>query len=122
VREAAVRFVDGDYANFVACFHESVELYNEPELSDRPIIRSRDQLASWLQNKAPSLKDVSIRLVGVTQDTETGVVTEAIIVGGGEMPEAWRLTLAIRVENERIREVRVFRDRDSALASRALTG
>ena len=117
-----MRFADGDFANFLACFHESAELYNEPELSDRPAVTSRDQLASWLTHKGPELKDVSVRLVGVTEDGDSGVVTEAIIVGGGEIPEAWRLTLAVRIEDERIREVRAFRDRDAAFAFLASMG
>jgi hypothetical protein len=31
------------------------------------------------------------------------------------MPEAWRLTIAARTEDDLIREVRAFRDRDAAL-------
>jgi hypothetical protein len=107
--------MDRDHAQFVACFHEKLAVYNEPELSTRPVIRSRSQLETWLAGKGKRLEHVSVRLVGLTQDCSNAVVTEAIIVGGGEMPEAWRLTIAARTEDDLIREVRAFRDRDAAL-------
>ena len=108
--------MDRDHAQFVACFHEKLAVYNEPELSKRAVIRSRSQLETWLAGKGERLEQVSVRLVGLTQDRANTVVTEAIIVGDGDMHEAWRLTIAARTEDELIREVRAFRDRDAAHA------
>jgi len=107
--------MDRDHAQFVACFHEKLAVYNEPELSMSPVIRSRSQLETWLAGKGKRLENVSVRLVGLTQDGASTVVTEAIIVGDGDMPEAWRLTIAARIEDDLIREVRAFRDRAAAL-------
>jgi hypothetical protein len=107
--------MDRDHAQFVACFHEKLAVYNEPELSTSPVIRSRSQLETWLAARRERLENVSVRLIGLTQDHSTAVVTEAIIVGDGDMPEAWRLTIAARTEDDLIREVRAFRDRGAAL-------
>ena len=107
--------MDRDHARFVACFHEKLAVYNEPELSTSPVISSRSQLETWLAGRGKRLENVSVRLIGVTQDGANAVVSEAIILGDGDMPEAWRLTIAARIEDDLIREVRAFRDRGAAL-------
>jgi hypothetical protein len=106
--------MDREHDQFVACFHAGVCIYNEPELSARPAIRTRAQLRSWLEHKSPQLREVSVRLVGVSEAGPDCCVTETVIVGGGDMPEAWRLVLAVLLQDELIKEVRAFRDREAA--------
>lgn len=100
----------------MACFHDAVNIYNEPEVSPRPVISSRAELQGWMARLGERLGTVSVNLVGIAEEGN-GVVTEAVIVGTGEIPEAWRLPMAVRCEDDLIKEVRAFRDRDAAVHS-----
>jgi ketosteroid isomerase-like protein len=119
VREAVARFEEGDDEAFVACFDRAVTIYSEPELSGKPIIRSREELAARLESARRRRPGASVTLRNV-EPRGDGVVADAIITAPADGPEiAWRLALAIRVAGESISEVRPFWQRDAALGSLA---
>jgi SnoaL-like domain len=103
----------GDDAGFVACFHPSVEVYSEPELSSRPVLESREDVTQWLERARNRWAKVSVDLDNVVEH-ENGAVTEAILVGRDQFQVAWRLAVAICVEDELIIKARVFRDIEAA--------
>jgi ketosteroid isomerase-like protein len=105
--------MEGDHAGFVACFAESVRVYGEPELSPEPLISSRAQLRSWLEQLDGPVPNVAVTLKN-SEEHGASLVTDAIIVGAGRLPEAWRLVLAVRTSDGMITQVRVFRDRAAA--------
>jgi hypothetical protein len=105
--------MEGDHVGFVACFADSVRIYGEPELSPDPLIRSRADLRKCLEEVGARLANVSVTLTS-TEEQVDSLVTEAIIVGTGSLPEAWRLVLAARTSDGVITQVRAFRDRGAA--------
>jgi hypothetical protein len=106
--------MEGDHAGFVALFAESVCVYGEPELSPDPLIGSRAQLREWLVEQVDvRVPNVSVTLKN-TEEHGDSLVTDAIIVGAGRLPEAWRLVLAVRTSDDMITQVRAFRDRTAA--------
>jgi ketosteroid isomerase-like protein len=117
VQEAAARFEEGDDEALVACFDPGVTIYSEPELSGRPIVRSRAELAARLESSRRRRPGVTVTVCNVEAHGD-GVVADAIITAATDGDEiAWRLALAIRVTGESISEVRPFWRRDAALGS-----
>ena len=122
VREAAARFEAGDDDAFVAYFDRAVKIYKEPELSDKPVIHSRDELAAGLERARRRRPGASVTLCNVEAHGD-GVVADAIVTAPAEGDEvAWRVALAIRVSGDTISEIRPFWQRDAALGSLITSG
>jgi hypothetical protein len=111
---AAERFLQGDDASFLACFHEDVAIYGEPAVARRPIVSSRAALAAWLRG----LREEHPRLnASVTEpaDHGNGAVCEIIVTRNAVPEEVWRVALAVCVSGDLIREVRAFWSREAAV-------
>lgn len=113
IDHALTCFVQADVEHFDNYFDEALCVYNEPEVGDRPAIVSRDELAAWAKRAHRAMPDLKVEVLE-SEEYPDAVVGEAVIVGGVEFPDVWRLAAAVCMEGPRIREVRIFRDKTSA--------
>src|SRR4051812_50040976 len=106
----------GDHEGFVACFHDAVNIYNEPEVSQRPVINSRAELQGWMARLGERLGTVSIDLVGIAEE-RNGLVTEAVIVGTGGIPEAGGVGVGVGCGDDLIQKGGALPDPDAPVPS-----
>jgi hypothetical protein len=111
---AAQRFLDGAEASFFDCFENDVEVYWEPALAQRPILGSRDALKGWLERTREPRSHVALT-VTEAQQCGDGAVCELIIEQPVVPQEVWRIALAVCVSGDKIREVRAFWARETAV-------
>ena len=113
---AAQRFLAGAGADasFFDCFEPDVAIYWEPALAQRPILGSRDALKDWLERTREPRAQLTLTVTDAQQCGD-GAVCELIIEQDVVPQEVWRIALAVCVSAEKIREVRAFWARESAV-------
>lgn len=110
VGSAAERFTAGDDTGFVACFHDGITVYNEPELSPAPLVHGRAALAQMVARARRDHAELAVRVLSLCEAGD-GTVAETVIVA---TDDAWRLALAVCCTDGLITEVRAFRDVEAA--------
>ena len=111
---AAQRFSEGAEASFLDCFAAGVAVYWEPALAQRPIVDSRAGLEGWLDRTRGPRGRMDIT-VTEAEKCGDGAVCEVIIVQDVVPQEVWRIALAMCVSDAKIREVRAFWARETAI-------
>jgi hypothetical protein len=99
----------------LACFHEDAELYWEPAVSRRPLVRSRAALEAWLSRLRHERPRLGATLTDI-QEHGNGVVCELIVTEDADAPaDVWRVALGACFADDRIRQVRAFWSREAAV-------
>ena len=116
VNEAGARFHADDEEGFLSCFDARVTIYYEPELPERPIVTSREELAAvrtQIRRKFPRLEATLAHV----EEHDGGVVADAVIVIPSEKDteEGWRVALAVAFDDGLISHVRAYWQRDAAI-------
>jgi hypothetical protein len=115
VEIAIRRFSAGDDAGFVASFTADATVWADPQLAQGVVLRGRDEIASWCRAARGRWGDVRFSHGELSNQGVGAYVELDVIVESGTAGGAWRLSIAVFVNDGLVLEVLPQPDRDTAI-------